>query len=79
MKEQAEREHRDLNDLVVERYGVRIFATLQPLPVLGHIKKISRYLIILCLSPLTVSGNVRATTCRCRGSCIWTEEEKRQS
>lgn len=29
MKEQAEREHRDLADLVVERYGVRIDATLQ--------------------------------------------------
>lgn len=28
MKEQAEREHRDLADLVVERYGVRIDATL---------------------------------------------------
>lgn len=28
MKEQAERENRNLNDLVVERYGVRIIATL---------------------------------------------------
>lgn len=27
MKEQAEREHRNLNDLVVERYGVRTIAT----------------------------------------------------
>lgn len=36
MKEQAEREHRNLNDLVAERYGVRIIATLQLSRVSGH-------------------------------------------
>lgn len=38
MKEQAEREHRDLNDLVVERYGVRIIVMLQLSRVNGHIR-----------------------------------------
>lgn len=38
MKEQAEREHRNLNDLVVERYGVRILATLQHSRLSGHIR-----------------------------------------
>lgn len=38
MKEQAEREHRNLNDLVVERYGVRILATLQLSRLSGHIR-----------------------------------------
>lgn len=47
MKEQAERESRNLADLVVERYGVRIDATLQLSNVPGsiiyrhhHIKRI---------------------------------------
>lgn len=37
MKEQAERESRNLADLVVERYGVRIDATLQFSNVPGSI------------------------------------------
>lgn len=42
MEEQAEREHRNLNDLVVERYGVRIIATLQ---LSRHIRHMHNYVI----------------------------------
>lgn len=45
MKEQAEREHRNLNDLVVERYGVRIIATLQLSRVCGHIRHMHNHVI----------------------------------
>lgn len=44
MKEQAERESRNLADLVVERYGVRIYATLQLSNVPGSIMYTHQYI-----------------------------------
>lgn len=46
MKEQAERESRNLADLVVERYGVRIYATLQLSNVPGSIMYTNIYINI---------------------------------
>lgn len=40
MKEQAERDSRNLSDLVVERYGVRIDATFQLSNIQGSIMNI---------------------------------------
>lgn len=45
MKEQAERENRNLNDLVVERYGVRIIATLHLSHAHGHIRHMHKNVI----------------------------------
>lgn len=51
MKEQAERENRSLDDLVVERYGVRIDATLQLLHVPGSFKH-------MCVSKLRILTDI---------------------
>lgn len=45
MKEQAERENRNLNDLVVERYGVRIIASLHLSHAHGHIRHMHKNVI----------------------------------